>query len=311
MNPDQLLDSLAAPYTREPEFPINEIDLIASIRNQARDSALHHDTVTNYAAAMRRGDQFPPVILWRPEPTRKAVTISGNHRIQAHINNKDSTIDAFVTWCDEPTARRITFEDNARHGQPPAMHERLAHAVHLIAVDDITQREAAAIVGVHEMTVSTELTVRRGAARAAKAGIRTWDTITYANRTKLARIKNDDVFVAAVHHAIKHRPPAKELQQLTSTVRKADSAAGLAAVAAADERAVEAAAMRSDENRRSKALAATQALLDFCRHTPADIAADVEFPHQAGRIRDLLTDAGRHIIAVDQAVQRHQQDNAW
>ena len=95
VNVEQYLASNGVEYVIDPAFDLSKIDVKASHRNQARIVPLDGTVVTLYAECMRRGDEFPPLVV-APLPTGKYLVVAGNHRHGALVNNKTLTHPAYV-----------------------------------------------------------------------------------------------------------------------------------------------------------------------------------------------------------------------
>jgi uncharacterized ParB-like nuclease family protein len=180
-----------------PELPVDDIDLIASITNNARDIPIDDLTVERYVAALHAGAEFPPIIVRRLND--RLVVLGGNHRTKAHRDAGRPTIDAYIVECSDRTALEIAYGDNATHGLPPTESEQIAHALHLIDTYGHTVTKAARIVGVAANRIHVTRYAKSTERRAADLGV-TEELLVVPPSVwpRLASIDVDKVFVAAV-----------------------------------------------------------------------------------------------------------------
>lgn len=149
-------------FTYESDFPLNQIDMEASLRNQARVTVepLSTEFVTSYAQAMTNGSTFPPIVVWKSGKNSWTV-IDGNHRVAAAIQLGWTELPAYVVeTLDSKTITLLTYEANAKHGIPTTPGERLQQAMHLIDAG-VTGIDASRLLGVSY----TNLTNRHRALR--------------------------------------------------------------------------------------------------------------------------------------------------
>jgi hypothetical protein len=105
--------------TKEPTWksssvPIQIID--ASRDFQPRQDELNDGVVSRYAAAMRRGDVFPPILVAKLG-TRLCV-IDGFHRLAANRQNGASHIASLVSPMSPRQATALAINANAKHPLP-------------------------------------------------------------------------------------------------------------------------------------------------------------------------------------------------
>lgn len=222
------LDELGVTHTLHEALDLDLVDAAASLRNQARFDPLDTETVDTYAAAMRAGDQFPPVIVHHAKSAKAKhpyVILSGNHRYHAAVK-ADAKIAAYVVdRVDDPTVLlRIAYQDNATHGLALSRPERIRHALHLVD-NGFTQADAARCVGATDAQVSDALRVRGARERATAAGIAGFDTLPEGVQLKLRRIDWDPPFHAAARLAVRARLTTSQADELGKAVKAAKSEA--------------------------------------------------------------------------------------
>lgn len=219
---ERYLVDLGVAYTRNEQLPLDEIDGIKSLTNQARVRPLDQPTVERYALDLDAGDTFPPIIVWRRSPTSKLMLLGGNHRYAAHRRLERPTIDAYIVECDELTATRITYEDNRNHGLSLTQDERIAHATHLIDLG-VKVAKAARIAGLSNNMISRAIAVTRTDRRALELGLNVQDftKIPKTGRSRLGDIKPDNVFAEAAKVCIAAHATPDEIYTLVTTINAA------------------------------------------------------------------------------------------
>ena len=65
---------------------------------QIRVTGINHEAVDDYASAIKRGDAFPPVTLFKVG--KELFLVDGFHRFAAHRKAGESEIEAIVAVCD-------------------------------------------------------------------------------------------------------------------------------------------------------------------------------------------------------------------
>jgi hypothetical protein len=214
----------------------DDIDQKASLSNQARFKALDETVVLNYAAAMERGDQFPPIVVF--VSAGRFVVIDGNHRVAAADLIGTKAMDAYVlTNLSHQQIQTMTFEANARHGLPTSNEERIQHGLFLVENGGITIREAAALVNVSVNLLTKEATSARADRRFATLNVDRWTNIARNNRTRMEAIRSDVVFAAAGKLVVEAHLPGEAVSSLVTAINKAGTEADqLAVVTATRER---------------------------------------------------------------------------
>lgn len=202
------LDRLGVTWRFNPDLRLAKVDQHAGLANQVRHQAIHEEVVERYTAAMNDGAVFPPIIVTDTDP---AVPLGGNHRIAAGLGSRCSTMPAYMVTGNDQQLRRIRFEDNARHGLAPTPAERVEHAVALMA-DGMSQRDAAAIVGIPQPKLSIAAAALRATQRATDAGVDGFNRLPEMVRYELSRLEHPAVFQAAAELALATAMPVGTLR---------------------------------------------------------------------------------------------------
>jgi hypothetical protein len=167
-----LIERLGFKWELDYEYPLPDTAQRVQIRNEK-----HYEPPSQkaaYAAAMRRGDKFPPIVI-----TKDGHLVDGSTRVGAARRNQWPNIQALILNVNYETAtekeqRRIMILGagfNARNGKGIDRNE-IAAAVKEVAGDgtwDATR--VAALLGVTDATVQGIFAEQKARDRAAKLGI--------------------------------------------------------------------------------------------------------------------------------------------
>lgn len=195
---EKLLDDMFIDYVYVPDVPIEDFDVDASLKNQARiDPPLYPETVSSYTAALKDGAEFPALVGYYS--TNKSVVLTdGNHRLAAHIAHGVQTMDCYIVDAAPELLQALTYMGNSMHGRPPTEEERIKHAIHLKDLQ-YTNEEAARIVQLSVNKIHREWSFEQMIRRARKLGkVKLFERLPKDCREKLQPIKNDDVWCKAV-----------------------------------------------------------------------------------------------------------------
>lgn len=190
----QFLNDLKLGYV-EQKVAVADIDWEESTRNQVRAHAnvINEAQVENYALEMRKGAQFPPIIVARKRG-KQLVIIDGNHRTAATMRNGESHIDAIVV--SDPSDAQfdaIAYWRNNVNGLPLDASDRMARAFRLVRSLGMSIMNAAAACNVSEASLKHRIAAQETAERCALLGAPVPDAMT--SRMLLRSIKNDQAFV--------------------------------------------------------------------------------------------------------------------
>lgn len=190
----QFLNDLKLGYV-EQKVAVADIDWEESTRNQVRADAnvINEAQVENYALEMRKGAQFPPIIVARKRG-KQLVIIDGNHRTAATMRNGESHIDAIVV--SDPSDAQfdaIAYWRNNVNGLPLDASDRMARAFRLVRSLGMSIMNAAAACNVSETSLKHRIAAQETAERCALLGAPVPDAMT--SRMLLRSIKNDQAFM--------------------------------------------------------------------------------------------------------------------
>lgn len=158
---EQALTNQGVEWEYAERIALVDVDRDKGLRNQARlEMPLDEELVNAYAAAMQRGDQFPPVVLWRPGRGRWQP-IDGNQRLAGAAKIGRKEVDAYVVRTADPMlADRLTWTfNNLVNGKRLSTEEALRHAVTFCRKYGMSQAEAAKEWGLSEYQVRNAVRV--------------------------------------------------------------------------------------------------------------------------------------------------------
>lgn len=170
---EDVLQGLGLAYDYVENIPLDQFDLAAGLRNQARLTApLDRDLVMEYALAMLDGDVFPAVIVERLPATGLLSAIDANHRLHAATEAKLSNVAAYILRPCDPASRRMALiAFNRRAGKRTSMEEGIQHGIWLVTHCSQTIVSAARVAKVSPDTLGTAIRTAKAKAEFAKAGI--------------------------------------------------------------------------------------------------------------------------------------------
>ncbi len=193
--------------------------------NQARSEALDQEVVDRYVVAVRAGEKFPPIVVYKSGSG--FMIIDGNHRDEAHLKAGAESITAYEVADDTPSAliELLTIEANTKHGQPTPTAWRVKQALQLLATGEHDTETVMGALGVTLHQVTTAKRLAKADDRARRAGVYNWETIAATSRALLAGLTSDPVFAAAAETVIDTSMPGDEVKTFLKQVRAANSEA--------------------------------------------------------------------------------------
>lgn len=220
---EDYLDSKGVKWEFQAKIDPEDFDADKSLHNQARFQAINEGRVDQYAEAMRRGDQFPPVIAHGKQG--KLILADGNHRLQAAIKAR-KPLATYVISGDPQTIVLITFEANARHGLPTAEDERLQQALYLMD-NGASVRAAAAALSIPEKLVNAASIRRNTDQRFLENQISPLiiEKMPEPVKRRLSQISTDEGFVAAVDLAHRSAMTSMAAYELVTEINEMRSSA--------------------------------------------------------------------------------------
>jgi hypothetical protein len=182
-----------------PSVDLSEIDLERGRRNNARvENALLPEKVREYTDWMKRGTQFPPVVLSSEGSLFHGL--DGNNRLAAAEQLKRTSVDAYLVAGEDETLIRLTLSLNNRNGQPPTEEDRDKHVVTLHA-NGCSRSVISASLGMTSGRVNTAISIDKAHRRANGLGCKSsWAKITSKGARDLlsGNLDDDQVFIAFV-----------------------------------------------------------------------------------------------------------------
>lgn len=233
---EEWLDSKGVQWEFFPRLDPDQFDAEKSLHNQARFEPVDEKRVEQYAEAMRRGDQFPPVIAHGK--LGKLVQADGNHRLQAAIKSK-KPLDTYVISGDAKTIVQITFEANSKHGTPTSEEERVQQALYLMD-NGASVKSAAAALAIPEKLVNAASIRRNTDQRFLENSISPLiiEKMPEPTKRRMAQISTDEGFVAAVELAHRSNMTSSEAFTFVTEVNELRSSAKQVAFIKERERAM-------------------------------------------------------------------------
>ncbi len=225
------------------KIPLNEIDLVKSLRNQARlTEPVVEDLVAAYAAAKKSGDDFPALVLYQPTPRTKYRIIDGNQRAEAFSRAGVKMVDAYVILSADPMViDRLTWTwNNKTNGLRITQEEALAHAISYVRKYGLSTREAAKEWGVHHLKIQKQIRVEDTRSLLHKHGVDTSKTVdSLIDRFTTLHIHGEDVVAKVGALVVENGLSQDDVDRLNRDIRAAktseDKLCVIANLAASEE----------------------------------------------------------------------------
>lgn len=216
------LDREGVQWTYVEEVPIVDIDVRASLGNQARFDPINRANVERYALKMIDGEPFPAIILFRKEKDT-LVAIDGNHRIAAATEAEKVAIDAYVlTEMDALTVMRLTRTWNIGNGQGLSRDEIVETAIYFAHNTPYSLKDIAKMVGMNERTLGGYIRHRETKDRLFKLGVPA-EGMGQTHVERLGGIKDDAVLAEAARLVIRAGLPIAKVESLVQDIGRAKS----------------------------------------------------------------------------------------
>lgn len=227
-NPDpkieqMLRDQFKAKFTFLSGVNTSQINMERSRANNARREALNAETTKKYVAAMRRGDNFPPIIAYYASrgAAKKLTVADGNHRVAA-ADEADKTLDVYVLDPETPAniISMITMVGNTKNGLALTPADQVDHAISLVD-NKVSHRDACELMGIKEGALRSALQIREAdnRAKAARVNIRIWEGLSPTVRARLNAITTDGIFKDAAILAHDVPMTTVEVSRLVSALK--------------------------------------------------------------------------------------------
>lgn len=204
------------------QYPLPQPDKVQ--RLQIRGIPAPGPEVLKYAAAMKRGDTFPPGVV-----TKDGRFVDFNTRAKAawKTNRRDFPVFVLTTSYEaaSETERERMFLLGAAfnsHGPKPLTRSELADLVGKIRGKDWTAERVAALLGVTTSRVSTVFAQRKAEQRAERLGVPFNGSVTSSTRSMLGQRDeklNDPPFAAITRLTQDAGLTTEELRDLCNRVQ--------------------------------------------------------------------------------------------
>ena len=208
-------------YEYVAEYPIADVKVVDSTQIRSAEHRVSQDQADEYAAQMKNGAIFPPIVL-----TDSDILLDGNTRLEASRKNRRTTVPAFK--CKFPNmllARAFAGALNQQGGRRLTKEEANQAATDLMRFhysDEAIARE----LGYSRTQINNWRKEEECAERAKRTLVaEKLDHVKKADQWKLAQIDLDAPFAAAVELVADVKPGPRELSALVKDVRAASSEA--------------------------------------------------------------------------------------
>jgi hypothetical protein len=206
------------------EITLDRIDWRESANNCARISApLNDEKITDYHAAMARGDVFPKIVVEQSD--NGFIILGGNQRANAVKRFEDSSIVLQAYKVDPLTSgdRELVIRSlNARHGWGSTKAERLEHAVYLAQAKGISTSVAARAMCVSEGAITEHIRINECRSELARRGVDLSGT-PITSIAQISRVRNQARKVQLAKAVKDYSPTVEMVTNLVSGLEKSTS----------------------------------------------------------------------------------------
>lgn len=205
-------------YAPPTAIPMAYIDEKRSRANQARRDPIVAESVDRFAAAMRAGAVFPPIVAY--PSGGKLVIIDGNNRQAGAKKASRDCIDGIVLAEDTPSEliQLLTVEANAHHGVTPELGWRVQQAFHLCSLG-YSDQQAADAASIAVATLRGARAVQEADQRARALRIPGFTELSQNARQSLGVLKDEAVFYQAAKLAVDTGMTVDEIRELVRAVK--------------------------------------------------------------------------------------------
>lgn len=223
---EQFLQAEAVDFDFRKDVPIEDFDIVSSLRNQARlGPAIDKDRVTEYALAMLDGIDFPAVVSYKA-PNGKFVLVTGNHRLHAALESEKKTFDTYVVKTEDPMLLdRMTRSINSIEGVRPTRKEAVAQAVYLVERRHLTAKAAAQEFHLPLEVVQRAMRTAATRQRLGRLG-ESPETLPETSLAMLNAVRNDNVLKPLAELIRQASLPIPTVQALVQEVKDEPTEAG-------------------------------------------------------------------------------------
>lgn len=212
-------------YAPATGIPMSMIDERKSRGNQARREPIVPDSVERFAASLRAGRRFPPIVVYAQGPNAtRLVIVDGNNRHEAHKRAKrDYIFGITIDWrTDSDVIQLLTVEANAGHGVAPPTEWRIRQAFHLCSLghpDDV----AAEAAGLSISQLKNARAAADAEQRAKILKISGFSELPMTNKQFLNGLKLEPVFHAAAVLAVAAKLTTAQIADVVRKVKQGKS----------------------------------------------------------------------------------------
>lgn len=303
------LQSHGVQYAPPLEIPMILIDEKRSRSNQARKVAVVADSVDRFAAAIKTGAGFPPIVVFIHGG--KLIIIDGNNRQAAARKAGRDTILGIVISEETPSEliQLLTVEANANHGVTPELSWRLMQAFHLCSLG-FTDTDAARAAAITLPQLQQARKVREADKRATAMKIQKFADLPTYGRQALAVLKDDAVFYQAATTAVSTRMTIDEIRDMIRVIKsKPSEGARIEFIGQlAKERGLEAAARKLMGKSGNRVSSPKQSLVTgigkLLNVDPAALIRSVVTTHDRDQINQRLKQAKEKLAALQIAMEQ-------
>lgn len=309
---EALLERHHVEWTFDPAYPLADIDITRSLKNQARADSepLLEETVELYTHHYREGVTFPGLLLRRTSPrARKTYALGGNHRTTAALAAGHTTHPAYIVVCTDEAATSLMYEDNMANGAQLPKRQRLAIAAYLCGIG-YTQDRAAREMGVTQAEVSNFRKLHDTNMRAVDAKVTGFEDLPAGLRVELGRIQSDPVFAETARLMVATKMQGTDATRVIKTVKAARSdEQALRFVGSEFESRREevqrahAGAKAGKYQKRTSYGTLNAALTDIAGLNPRDVAGSIPPSANKAQLRERLRAAAETLFEIAKAVK--------
>lgn len=209
-------------YAGPIDIPMFLIDEKRSRGNQARRDPIVSESVDRFAAALRSGAVFPPIVVYASGS--RLVIIDGNNRQAAHRKAGSTSISGILIADDTPSEliQLLTVEANAHHGVTPDFAWRILQAFQLCSLG-FSDGKAAEACAVTVAQLRGARAAQEADQRARVQHIAGFETLPQAAKQRLAALRDDAVFYQASRLALDTGMTCDEVRDMTREVKQLPS----------------------------------------------------------------------------------------
>lgn len=222
-------------YAPATGIPMNMIDTKRSRLNQARKDPIVTESVERFAAALKQGRLFPPIVVY--PVGNKLVIVDGNNRHEAASRAKREFIYGIVIdeETDSDLIQLLTVEANASHGVTPPLEWRIKQAFHLCSLghgDDV----AAEAAGITNSQLRNARAAAEADSRAKILRIHGFADLPATSKMYLNGVKLEPVFYAAGRLAAEYKLTIEQVMGLCRAIKSGKSEAQQLGIVAEQQR---------------------------------------------------------------------------